>query len=64
MAKRRERPPAETRAELQAWYLTGLRPKLASAVLGGKVQPGQAALLDLQVRELLEPAGDHFKGAA
>jgi hypothetical protein len=65
MAERTERRPAEVRAELQVWYLTDLRPKLASAARQGKVRPDQAETLDLQVRELLGvPGGDHVREAA
>jgi hypothetical protein len=64
MATRTERRPAEVRAELQVWYLTDLRPKLASAAREGKVAPDQAATLDLQVRELLALSGDYARETA
>jgi hypothetical protein len=40
------------RAELRAWYLSRLRPRLAEAVTAGIVGPGAVEELDLQVAEL------------
>jgi hypothetical protein len=42
-----------TRAELQAWYLGGLQPKLVRAVAAGTAPPGAVEALDVQLRELL-----------
>ena len=44
----------EPRAELQAWYVSSLYPKLARAVGGGAVTPAAARELDRQVRDLLD----------
>jgi hypothetical protein len=43
----------DRRAELQAWYLDSLRPKLARAAGGGAVAPAAAEALDRQLREFL-----------
>jgi hypothetical protein len=42
------------RAELRAWYLGRLRPRLVEAVTAGIVGPGAVEELDLQVAELFE----------
>jgi hypothetical protein len=42
------------RAELQAWYLGGLLPKLARAARTGAADPGAVAALDADVRALLD----------
>jgi hypothetical protein len=42
------------RAELQAWYLHGLRPKLARAGEAGVVDRGALEALDDDVRALLD----------
>jgi hypothetical protein len=42
------------RAELRAWYLGCLRPKLVEAVAAGIVGPGAVEELDLQVADLFE----------
>jgi hypothetical protein len=42
------------RAELQAWYLGHLRPRLVEAVVAGVVRPGAVEELDLQVAGLFE----------
>ncbi len=64
MAKRIERNPSEVRAELQAWYLADLRPKLASAARSGKVMPGAVVTLDAQLRQLLDVGGNRLGEAA
>jgi hypothetical protein len=43
----------EIRAELQAWYLRGLLPKLARAARTGAVDGGAVAALDADLRALL-----------
>jgi hypothetical protein len=42
------------RAELRAWYLGHLRPRLVEAVATGVVRPGAVEALDLQVAGLFE----------
>ena len=42
------------RAELRAWYLGHLRPRLVEAVAAGVVGPGAVEELDLQVAGLFE----------
>jgi hypothetical protein len=37
------------RAELQAWYLEHLRPRLEDAVAVGNVEPGAMTALDFQL---------------
>jgi hypothetical protein len=54
----------EHRAELQAWYLAGLYPKLARAVGGGTVTPAAARELDRQLRDLLDLRDDASREAA
>jgi hypothetical protein len=44
-------------AEMQAWYLRELRPKLALAVRQREVDGVQAAALDRTMRELLQVSG-------
>ena len=45
------------RAEVRAWYLGRLRPKLAEAVAARIVGPGAVEELDLQVADLFAPPG-------
>jgi hypothetical protein len=40
------------RAELRAWYLGRLRPRLVEAVAAGIVGPGAVEELDLQIAEI------------
>lgn len=40
-------------AELQAWYVEGLRPKLVGAVGKGSVEPAAAEALDRRVCDFL-----------
>jgi uncharacterized protein YciW len=42
------------RAELQAWYLAGLAPKLAGAAATGTVSPAAAEALDRVLRDFLD----------
>jgi hypothetical protein len=53
---RHEAPPVRrgARAELRAWYLGRLRPKLVEAERAGIVDRGAVEELDLQVTELFE----------
>ena len=44
-------------AELRAWYLDHLRPRLVEAVAARVVRPGAVDELDLQVAALLELPG-------
>jgi hypothetical protein len=55
---------SEQRVELQAWYLSGLYPKLARAVSGGTVAPAAARELDRQLRDLLDLRDDASREAA
>jgi hypothetical protein len=55
MAGRRR---TNARAELQAWYLAGLAPKLAAAVKAGRVPAANAEELDRRVREFLDLPDD------
>jgi len=66
IARRRTRrtPRGNARAELQAWYLTGLSPKLARAAAAGVARPGAVEELDRQLRALLELPEDDRLGAA
>jgi hypothetical protein len=59
VSRRRMRDPIERgrghdRAELQAWYLGSLQPKLAVAASAGTVAPVPAATLDRLLRALLD----------
>jgi hypothetical protein len=54
-----ERGRGDDRAELQAWYLGSLQPKLAAAASAGTVAPVPAVTLDRLLRALLDlPAAD------
>jgi hypothetical protein len=53
-----------TLAELRAWYLYSLRPKLADAAGSGAVQPRTAAELDREVRDLLRLPRRHLRAVA
>ena len=48
------------RAELRAWYLGHLRPRLVDAIATGVVGPGAVEELDLQVAGLLELPEQRF----
>jgi hypothetical protein len=54
MAKTAESTALGSRAELRAWYLGRLRPKLADAVTAGTVEPMAVEALDFQVAELFD----------
>ncbi len=54
MTRRAESIGLRARAELRAWYLGRLRPRLVEAVTAGIVGPGAVEELDLQVAELFE----------
>jgi hypothetical protein len=54
MTRRAESIGLEARAELRAWYLGHLRPRLVEAVATGVVRPGAVEELDLQVADLFE----------
>jgi len=47
------------RSELRAWYLGGLRPKLARAVRDGAVDAQAAAAFHADLRRLLELGREH-----
>lgn len=49
--------------ELRAWYLGGLRPKLARAVQAGSVAAGAVLALDRQLRDLLDVPDDDRRAA-
>jgi len=52
------------RVELQAWYLAGLRPKLAAAASTGAITPGSASAFDDEMRDLLDLADEPQAEAA
>lgn len=54
MTKRAVQTGLGARAELRAWYLDRLRPRLVEAVETGVVGPGAVEELDLQVAGLFE----------
>ena len=56
--------PNDARAELQSWYVRGLRPKLARAARTGAVDPRAVAELDAAVRGLLDSPADELRLAA
>jgi hypothetical protein len=60
MAKRAEPIRLAARAELRAWYLGQLRPRLVEAVAARVVGPGAVEELDLQVADLFELPGSVF----
>jgi hypothetical protein len=51
-------------AELQGWYVDGLRPKLVRAAGSGTVEPAAAAELDRKLCELLGLPETHEEEAA
>lgn len=51
-------------AELRAWYLGSLRPRLAAAVTAGIVEPGAVVALDSQLAELFGLPREPRKEAA
>jgi hypothetical protein len=57
MTKRAESTGLGARAELRAWYLGHLRPRLAEAAAARIVAPGAVEELDLQVAGLIELPG-------
>jgi hypothetical protein len=48
----------KSRGELQSWYLTSLRPKVADAARSGVVTAAAAASLDRQLRDFLDLPAD------
>jgi hypothetical protein len=64
VAKQIKRSRREARAELEIWYLTDLRPKLASAARRGAVSSGAVAAFDLDLRRLLEISPGRSEEAA
>ncbi|PWU22855.1 MAG: hypothetical protein C5B48_09605 [Candidatus Rokuibacteriota bacterium] len=54
MAKTTERRNLDRRADLQAWYIDSLRPKLEDAATAGTVPATSVASLDRDLRKLLE----------
>ena len=56
MTKRAESGGLGARAELQAWYLGHLRPRLVEAAAAGVVEPSAVAELDVQVAGLFGKA--------
>lgn len=51
----------EARAELQAWYLERLQPKLAQAARTGTVEARGAAACDAHVRRFLDISSNPTK---
>ena len=45
------------RAELQAWYLDRLRPRLEDALVAGTIEPADLEVLDVQLSDFFEPPG-------
>ena len=64
MTKRTESTGLGARAELRAWYLGRLRPRLVEAVAAGVVGPGAVEELDLQVTGLFELPEPRFASTA
>ncbi len=64
MATMEKRARGSARAELQAWYLDSLRPKLVDAAAAGIVAPAAGDELDRQVRDLLRLPVRGANGAA
>ena len=64
MAERIEQSTGEARAQLQTWYLTDLRPKLASAARRGAVTPLKAVAIDRDLRQLLDISSSRLEEAA
>ena len=62
--KRTESTGFGARAELRAWYLGRLRPRLVEAVAAGVVGPGAVEELDLQVAGLFELPERRFASTA
>ena len=54
MTPRAESIGLGARAELRAWYLGRLRPKLVDAVTAGIVRPGAVEELELQIADIVE----------
>ena len=53
----------EARADLRAWYLRGLLPKLTRAAGEGAVDAGAMEALDADVRSLLEISEEREEAA-
>jgi hypothetical protein len=64
MAKTAELSELGACAELRAWYVDRLRPRLAQAVAAGIVEADAVEELELQLTELLEAADDREGEAA
>jgi hypothetical protein len=56
--------PRDPRADLQAWYLASLQPKLRRAASTGMVRTAAVNALDRQLRELLDLPVDARQQAA
>jgi hypothetical protein len=52
------------RAELRAWYLAGLWPKLTAAASTGTITSGSASAFDDEMRDLLDLAHESQAEAA
>jgi hypothetical protein len=52
------------RADLRAWYLAGLWPKLAAAADSGGIEPGLADELDDVMRDMLDLEHETYEEAA
>ena len=62
--KTSERRTGDERAELQAWYLWSLFPKLSGAASAGTVARSSVATLDGLLRDLLDlPSGGREEAA-
>jgi uncharacterized protein YciW len=63
MATTRNKRTRQARAELRAWYLHRLLPKLARAAKTGVVNPGAVEALDADLRAMLEIAQERKEAA-
>jgi len=61
MTKRAASTGLGARAELRAWYLGRLRPRLVEAAAAGVVAPGAVEELDLQVAGLFALSKRRFR---
>jgi hypothetical protein len=64
MAETAELRELGARAELRAWYVDRLRPRLAQAVSAGIVEAEAVEELELQLTELFEASDDREGEAA
>jgi hypothetical protein len=63
MATTADQRARAARAELQAWYLRGLLPKLVRAARSGVIDLREVEGLDADLRTLLDPSVEHEEAA-